>query len=49
MVRRRFGAVAGARAGLEADHETVESVDDDDDEVNETELSVASDCEKRWR
>jgi hypothetical protein len=31
---------------LEADHETVESVDDDDDEVNETELAVASDLRK---
>ena len=31
---------------LEADHETVESVDDDDGEVNETEVSVASDLRK---
>ncbi len=31
---------------LEADHETVESVDDDDEDVNETEISVASDLRK---
>ena len=31
---------------LEADHETVESVDDDDEDVTETEVAVASDLRK---